>query len=357
MWRISVGASIGVRYGIHATHRWNSSATRLILCDNESAIFLWIEQFSEIGSAKDLRHICFFFISPSKGVLNSRRSLDKMHLLSNRISFAAFSFLSFRSTVDAVYAMANAIHETMKRHCNDDFRHCNAFHTGLVGADLLASIRELSFVSLQGARVRTSTANKSELGFYHFSSSSPPDSIQSERRRARLLQHLSVSEERQRIQLRSDWIMARNVIVFFICRYSMSHELELSSRFSLDLKNETVRWENHDEAPKSFCSEPCPAGHVHNHQDQCCWSCVKCREEFEYVENDTCISCRPGWAPNEKKTGCDKLKAETIDWLTPWAYVSNNAWIIICICRLLQHFEKFVCRRAPPESAVTRNEE
>lgn len=94
---------------------------------------------------------------------------------------------------------------------------------------------------------------------------------------------------------------------------------------SLDLHNETLRWENYGEQPKSICSEPCPAGHVHNHQDICCWTCVKCREEFEFVNNDTCISCQPGWAPNERKNGCDKLKVEVIDWLSPWAYVSKSA--------------------------------
>lgn len=92
----------------------------------------------------------------------------------------------------------------------------------------------------------------------------------------------------------------------------------------LDLHNETLRWENYGDQPKSICSEPCPAGHVHNHQDICCWTCVKCREEFEYVKNDTCISCQPGWAPNERKNGCDKLKVEVIDWLSPWAYVSKS---------------------------------
>lgn len=98
---------------------------------------------------------------------------------------------------------------------------------------------------------------------------------------------------------------------------------QLFDNSSLDLNNETVRWEHNEDHPKSICSEPCPIGHVHNHQDQCCWSCVKCREEFEYVRNDTCISCEPGWAPNDRKNGCDKLKVEVIDWLTPWAYVSN----------------------------------
>lgn len=90
---------------------------------------------------------------------------------------------------------------------------------------------------------------------------------------------------------------------------------------SLELYNETIRWENYDTQPRSICSERCPIGHVQNYQDQCCWSCVKCREEFEYVDNDTCISCEPGWAPNERRNGCNKLKAVVIDWLTPWAYV------------------------------------
>lgn len=55
-------------------------------------------------------------------------------------------------------------------------------------------------------------------------------------------------------------------------------------------------------------------------QDQCCWSCVKCREDA-YVHNDTCMVCDPGWAPNDLKNGCDKLTPEVIDWLSPWALV------------------------------------
>lgn len=89
---------------------------------------------------------------------------------------------------------------------------------------------------------------------------------------------------------------------------------------SLVLQHEALRWEGNVDLPKSICSEPCPIGHVHNHQDQCCWSCVKCREDA-FVKNDTCISCQPGWAPNERKNGCDKLRPEVIDWWSPWAYV------------------------------------
>lgn len=55
-------------------------------------------------------------------------------------------------------------------------------------------------------------------------------------------------------------------------------------------------------------------------QDQCCWSCLKCRED-NYVNNDTCISCDPGWAPNERRDECYKLKPQVIDWYSPWAMV------------------------------------
>lgn len=57
-----------------------------------------------------------------------------------------------------------------------------------------------------------------------------------------------------------------------------------------------------------------------NLQDQCCWSCVECREDA-YVSNDTCVSCKPGFAPNEHRTGCKKIKPEVIQWDDPWAVV------------------------------------
>ncbi|XP_037045817.1 metabotropic glutamate receptor 3-like [Bradysia coprophila] len=80
-----------------------------------------------------------------------------------------------------------------------------------------------------------------------------------------------------------------------------------------------LKWHN-GVVPQSICSGPCPAGHVKNHQDQCCWSCLRCRED-SYVDNDTCITCPPGWAPNENKTECDKLTPQVIDWKSPWALV------------------------------------
>lgn len=47
---------------------------------------------------------------------------------------------------------------------------------------------------------------------------------------------------------------------------------------------------------------------------------MSCRDDA-YVFNDSCLSCKPGWAPNENKTDCYKLKAEVIPWYSPWAIV------------------------------------
>lgn len=39
------------------------------------------------------------------------------------------------------------------------------------------------------------------------------------------------------------------------------------------------------------------------------------------MDNDTCVTCDPGWAPNATRGGCNKLTPEIIDWSSPWALV------------------------------------
>ena len=55
-------------------------------------------------------------------------------------------------------------------------------------------------------------------------------------------------------------------------------------------------------------------------QDQCCWSCVSCRED-SYSFNDTCVACDAGFAPNRDHSGCTKIPAEHLTWDSPWAIV------------------------------------
>lgn len=60
-------------------------------------------------------------------------------------------------TVDAVYAMAHALHKIIKEHCKDvDYTQCDALSSGPAGVDLLRSIRDVSFIGMQGTQVRIS---------------------------------------------------------------------------------------------------------------------------------------------------------------------------------------------------------
>lgn len=57
-------------------------------------------------------------------------------------------------TVDAVYAMAHALHQNIKEKCGTmDFKQCDALLPAPFGADLLRSIRDVSFVGMQGTQV------------------------------------------------------------------------------------------------------------------------------------------------------------------------------------------------------------
>lgn len=57
--------------------------------------------------------------------------------------------------VDAVYAMAHAVHKTIKNYCDEtEFSKCDAVQEQAPGgADLLRDIRNVSFIGMQGTQV------------------------------------------------------------------------------------------------------------------------------------------------------------------------------------------------------------
>ncbi|XP_059609665.1 metabotropic glutamate receptor 4 [Phlebotomus argentipes] len=175
--------------------------------------------------------------------------------------------------VDAVYAMAYAIDSLIRDVCGSP-ELCSELQPAPLGLNLLKYIHNVSFVGLQGTKVRFNRDGDA-YGFYNV-------------------------YQYQRTGKRYDYVQIG------------------TWKEGLDLNFDSLQWIGGH--PRSLCSEPCPIGHVRNYQDQCCWACVKCREDA-FVNNDTCRTCEPGWAPNEGKNGCDKLTPEVIDWLSPWAIV------------------------------------
>uniref|UniRef100_A0A336MIS6 CSON002162 protein n=1 Tax=Culicoides sonorensis TaxID=179676 RepID=A0A336MIS6_CULSO len=195
---------------------------------------------------------------------------------SEKIQFEQEGLVPF--VVDAVYAIAHAIDNMIREKCKDvPFNDCEEIQPAPMGYELLKHIHNVSFVGRQNTSIRFNKDGDA-YGFYNIYQ----------------YQYLEDKQKYDYVPI-GTW------------------------KERLDLQAENLRWDT-GEMPRSICSDPCPVGHVRNYQDQCCWSCVKCREDA-YVHNDTCMVCDPGWAPNDLKNGCDKLTPEVIDWLSPWALV------------------------------------
>ncbi|XP_019868539.2 metabotropic glutamate receptor 7-like [Aethina tumida] len=187
--------------------------------------------------------------------------------------------------VDAVYAAAHAIHNIIADTCGvDPFYFCAKLDTQqqqhqqpLFGTRLLKYLRNVSFIGRQQTEVKFNIDGDA-YGSYNI--------YQYQRHEDGKYDYVQIGSWKE----------------------------------VLDLNLSRIQWNGTDEIPTSICSEPCPSGHIRNYQDQCCWVCVSCREDA-YVFNDSCKSCLPGYAPNNDKTECIKLKALVIEWLSPWALV------------------------------------
>ncbi|XP_067205710.1 metabotropic glutamate receptor 8-like isoform X2 [Linepithema humile] len=185
--------------------------------------------------------------------------------------------------VDAVYAMAHAVHNVIEEECVNILGTphflCETLQPAPDGPRLLQHIRNVTFVGRQNTEIKFN-ADGDAYGFYNI-------------------------YQYQRKEDRFDYILIG------------------TWREELNLDINMTRWatgvgERH--IPHSMCSDNCPMGHVRNFVEPCCWSCVACREDA-YVFNDTCKNCNPGYAPNSTMTGCVKLTAEVIPWTSPWALV------------------------------------
>ncbi|EFX87236.1 glutamate receptor, metabotropic [Daphnia pulex] len=181
--------------------------------------------------------------------------------------------------VDAVYAMAHAVHRMIADVCGHDARElCDELKPAPSGRNLLKYIRNVNFIGPQGQPVRFNKDGDA-YGSYSF-------------------------YQYQRHGSKYDYVR--------IGDWSASLVLNMSM----------LAWPNSTRGtiPRSICSDSCPNGYIRNFQDQCCWSCVSCRED-SYSFNDTCVACAPGYAPNRDFNGCDKIPAEHLTWDSPWAIV------------------------------------
>ncbi|KAM8893149.1 metabotropic glutamate receptor 3 isoform 2-T3 [Spinachia spinachia] len=89
---------------------------------------------------------------------------------------------------------------------------------------------------------------------------------------------------------------------------------------SLTLSNDLIHWPR-VAVPTSQCSDPCERNEMKKMQagEYCCWICTAC-EPHEYLADEfTCSPCAPGQWPTEELTSCYDLPEDYIMWEDAWA--------------------------------------
>ncbi|XP_075039846.1 metabotropic glutamate receptor 7 [Mixophyes fleayi] len=182
--------------------------------------------------------------------------------------------------VDAVYAMAHALHNMIKDLCAGSSGLCPPVDPP-VGKKLLKYIRNVSFNGSAGTPVMFNK-NGDALGRYD------------------IFQYQMGNRSTPGYRLIGQW----------------TDELQLSI--------EDMKWtKGMPEIPPSVCSLPCKLGQRKKIAKgmPCCWQCDPC-DGYKYLLDEvTCFRCAFNMRPNQNRTGCDPIPIIKLEWHSPWAVI------------------------------------
>ncbi|XP_042191252.1 metabotropic glutamate receptor 8-like isoform X2 [Callorhinchus milii] len=182
--------------------------------------------------------------------------------------------------IDAVYAMAHALHNMHRELCPGFIGLCPIM-SSMDGKELLRFIRTVNFSGSAGTPV-TFNENGDAPGRY-------------------------------------------DIFQYQVTNVSL-HEYKIIGQWTdqLHLHMEDMKWSGGDLAiPQSVCSLPCKPGERMKTVKgvPCCWQCERC-EAYQYqVDELTCEMCHFNKKPNENGTGCDPIPIIKLEWHSPWAIV------------------------------------
>jgi len=223
--------------------------------------------------------------------------------------------------IDAVFAMAHSLHNLVIDKCclgrlfqecvkQGLFTVCQEIQPIPDGKLLLASIRNVSFTSLQGEAG----------GDVRFNSEG--DAV----RRYDIYQY----QRRKRAgQINATWNYVWLGEFGEVEDYSWNSESQLPPRLTKHLRQELyfevsqAKWgvaRKANGVPDSTCSKECPMGMIRNYESLCCWVCLECREDSIVAADETCRKCPHGYVANVFKDTCIKLQPMRMSWMNPWAF-------------------------------------
>ncbi|XP_017682573.1 PREDICTED: metabotropic glutamate receptor 7 isoform X1 [Lepidothrix coronata] len=182
--------------------------------------------------------------------------------------------------IDAVYAMAHALHHMSRDLCTDGAGLCpDMEHAG--GKKLLKYIRSVNFNGSAGTPVMFNK-NGDAPGRYD------------------IFQFHSTNTSTPGYRLVGQWTD------------------------DLQLNVEEMQWGGGvREVPPSVCSLPCKPGERKKMVKgmPCCWHCELC-DGYQYQADEvTCLLCSYNERPNENRTGCRSIPIIKLEWHSPWAVI------------------------------------
>uniref|UniRef100_UPI0037E7FFF3 metabotropic glutamate receptor 4-like n=1 Tax=Semicossyphus pulcher TaxID=241346 RepID=UPI0037E7FFF3 len=181
--------------------------------------------------------------------------------------------------IDAVYAMAHALHNMHKDLCPGKVGLCAKMDT-INGTLLLKYIRNVNFTGIAGTPV-VFNVNGDAPGRYE-------------------IYQYQITSNTTEYKIIGDWT---------------DH---------LHLDTNEMQWPGGtQEVPSSICSQPCRPGQRKKTVKgiPCCWHCENC-DGYQYqADTYTCKMCRFDLRPNENHTGCDPIPIVKLEWSSPWAVI------------------------------------
>nr|XP_043895367.1 metabotropic glutamate receptor 4 isoform X2 [Solea senegalensis] len=181
--------------------------------------------------------------------------------------------------VDAVYAMAHALHDMHKDLCPGKVGLCSKMDT-INGTLLLKYIRNVNFTGIAGTPV-VFNVNGDAPGRYEI----------------------------------YQYQIGNNTAEYKIIGHWTDH---------LYLNITEMQWPGGtQDVPSSICSQPCRPGQRKKTVKgiPCCWHCENC-DGYQYqADTYTCKMCRFDLRPNENHTGCVPMPIVKLEWSSPWAVI------------------------------------
>uniref|UniRef100_A0A7N8XWS1 Glutamate receptor, metabotropic 4 n=1 Tax=Mastacembelus armatus TaxID=205130 RepID=A0A7N8XWS1_9TELE len=181
--------------------------------------------------------------------------------------------------IDAVYAMAHALHNMHKDLCPGKVGLCSKMDT-INGTLLLKYIRNVNFTGIAGTPV-VFNVNGDAPGRYE-------------------IYQYQITNNTTEYKIIGDW----------------------TDQLHLDINE--MQWPGGtQEVPSSICSQPCRPGQRKKIVKgiPCCWHCENC-DGYQYqADTYTCKMCRFDLRPNENHTGCVPIPIVKLEWSSPWAVI------------------------------------